>query len=99
MCQRDVEALQREGTSIIEMQVILDTLHISNAERLASNFVTLKAKCLLTQVLEGIYEKECTRFCQHASCLEHQNTWLKQNDELSAFGCLSLNDVALLGKF
>jgi len=25
--------------------------------------------------------------------------WLKQNDELCAFGCLSLSDLTLLGKF
>jgi hypothetical protein len=59
------------------MQVILHGVHISNAERLASKYVTLRAKNLLTQMLESGYEKECTRFCQHVqglytSCLEDQ---------------------------
>jgi hypothetical protein len=42
--------------------VILHIVHISNAERLASKFVTLRAKNLLTQMLESNYEKECTIF-------------------------------------
>jgi len=45
--------------------VILRTVHISNAERLASKFVTLRAKNLLTQMMESGYKKECTRFRQH----------------------------------
>jgi hypothetical protein len=59
------------------MQLILHSVHISSAETLASKLVTLKAKNLLTQVLEGGYEKKCTIFCHYteelyASCLEYQ---------------------------
>jgi hypothetical protein len=52
MFQTKVEAPQREGSSIIEMPTILHTVHTSNADRLASKFVTLKTKHLVTQMLE-----------------------------------------------
>jgi hypothetical protein len=47
------------------MPVILHNVRIFNAETLASKFVTLRAKNLLTQMLVSGFEKECTRFCQH----------------------------------
>jgi len=57
--------------------VILHTVHILNAERLTSKFVTLRAKNLLTQMLESVYEKDCTNFSQpieglYSSHLEYQ---------------------------
>jgi hypothetical protein len=81
MFQTDVEALQREGPSIIEMPTILHTVHII-AERLASKFVTLKTKHLVSQILEDGYEEECKEFYQpveelYISCLEYLNVWMK----------------------
>jgi hypothetical protein len=40
MFQTKVEAVQREGSSVIEMETILHTVYTSTAERLASRFVT-----------------------------------------------------------
>jgi hypothetical protein len=44
----NVDALQSERTSVIEMQTIFHTVHTSVAERSASKFVTLKTKHLVT---------------------------------------------------
>jgi hypothetical protein len=57
-----VEVLQREAKAIIKMQRILHTLHMSVAERLASKFMTLKTKHLVTQMLEDGYEEEHRQF-------------------------------------
>jgi len=75
MLQTNVEAPQREGTLIIEM---LPTVHTSNTERLASKFVTLKTKHLMTQMLEDGPKEECKEFLQHKeglyiSCLIYLN--------------------------
>ena len=46
-------------TSVSEMQTVLHTMHMSIAERLASKFVTLKTKNLVTCMLKDGYEEEC----------------------------------------
>jgi len=48
--------------SIIEMLTVLHTVHVSFGERLASKFVTLKTKNLVTRMLEDGYEEECKQF-------------------------------------
>jgi len=58
----NVEALQGEETSIIQMQAILHTVNTSTADTLASKFVTLKTKNLVTLKLEGDNEEDCKRF-------------------------------------
>jgi hypothetical protein len=63
MFQTNVEAMQREITSIIKMQTILHTVH--TADRLTSKFVTLKTKHLVTQMLEYSSEKDHKEFHQH----------------------------------
>jgi len=78
MFQTNVEAPQREGTSIIEMPTILHIVHTSNAKRLASKFVTLKTKHLVTHMLEDGPEEECKEFLQHIgglhiSCIVYLN--------------------------
>jgi hypothetical protein len=69
MFQRNVVALQREGTSIIEMQTVLHTVNTSVADRLASKFVTQRTKHLVTQMLEGDYEEESKEFFHHVGWL------------------------------
>jgi hypothetical protein len=54
---------------VIDIQAILDIVHTSTAERLASKFVTSKTKNLVIQVLKAGYEEECTRFYQHVEGL------------------------------
>jgi 3-phosphoglycerate kinase len=49
-------------TSIIEMLTVLDTVHVLIGERLASTFVILKTKNLVTRMLEDGYEEECKQF-------------------------------------
>lgn len=104
MFQTKVEAPPREGISIIEMPTILHTVHTSNAERLASKFVTLKTKHLVTQMLEYGPEEQCKEFLQHVeglhiSSIVYLNVCMKQYDELSTFCCLSLSDPTSWGKF
>jgi len=57
-----VEALHGEETSIIEMQTILHTVNTLTADMLASKFVTLKTKNLVTLKLEDDSEEDCKRF-------------------------------------
>jgi len=49
-------------TSIIEMLTVLRTVHLPFGERLASKFVILKTKNLVTRMLEDGYEEECKQF-------------------------------------
>jgi hypothetical protein len=49
-------------TSIIEMLTVFHTVHMSIGERLASKFVILKTKNLVTCMLEDGYEEECKQF-------------------------------------
>jgi hypothetical protein len=56
--QINVEAVQRAGTSVIEMPAIIHTVHRVVAEWLASKFVTLRTKNLVTQILEDGCEEE-----------------------------------------
>jgi hypothetical protein len=58
----NVEALQGEETSTIEMQTILRNVNTSTADTLASKFVTLKTKNLVTLKLEDDSEEDCKRF-------------------------------------
>jgi hypothetical protein len=53
---------KRDLTSIIEMLTILYTVPVSIGERLASKFVILKTKNLVTHMLEDGYEEECKQF-------------------------------------
>jgi hypothetical protein len=46
------------------MQPILHTVNTSTADTLASKFVTLKTKNLVTQMLEDDSEEDCKRFYQ-----------------------------------
>jgi hypothetical protein len=48
MFETNVEAPQRERTSVIEMLTVLHSVHPLNAERLASKCMTLKTKHLMT---------------------------------------------------
>ena len=59
MFQTKVEAVQREGTSIIEMQTILH-IHTSTAESLASRFV--KGKAVPLQAWSGPEASRKLRF-------------------------------------
>jgi len=54
----NVEAVQRAGTSVTEMPAIIHTVHRVVAGWLASKFVTLRTKNLVTQILEDGYEEE-----------------------------------------
>ena len=65
MFQTNVEAQQRERTSITGMPTVLHAVHTLNAERLASKFVTLKTKHLV----EDGPEKECKECLQHVEGL------------------------------
>ena len=52
------------------MLTILHTVHMLNGERLASKFVILKTKSLVTCMLEDGYEEECKQFfsaCRRSS--------------------------------
>jgi hypothetical protein len=49
-------------TSIIKMLTVLHTVHMPIGERLASKFVILKTKNLVTRMLEDGYEEECKQF-------------------------------------
>jgi hypothetical protein len=78
MFETNVEAPQREGTSVIEMLTVLHSVHTLNAEKLASKCVTLKTKHLVTQILEDGLEEECKEFLQHVerlhiSCIVYLN--------------------------
>ena len=53
-----MEAVQRVGASVIEMPVIIHAVHRAVAEWLASKFVTLRTKYLVTQILEDGYEEK-----------------------------------------
>jgi hypothetical protein len=56
--QTNVEAVLRAGTSVIEMPATIHAVHRVVAEWLASKFVTLRTKNLVTQILEDDYEEE-----------------------------------------
>jgi len=58
LLQTNVEAVQRVGASVIEMPVIIHAVHRAVAEWLASKFVTLRTKYLVTQILEDGYEEK-----------------------------------------
>jgi hypothetical protein len=78
MFETNVEAPQREGTSVIEMLTVLHSVHTLNTERLAFKCVTLKTKHLVTQILEDGPEEECREFLQHVeglhiSCIVYLN--------------------------
>ena len=62
MFQTKVEAVQREGTSVIEMQTILHSVHTRTAERSASRFVTLQITNFMVKMLEDGYDKVCKKF-------------------------------------
>jgi len=52
------------------MLTVLHTVHVSNSERLASKFVILKTKNLVTFRLEDAYEEEWKQFflaCRRSS--------------------------------
>jgi len=60
----NVEALQGEETSIIEMHTILHTVNTLNVDTLACKFVRLKTKNLVTQMLGDDSEEDCKTFYQ-----------------------------------
>lgn len=97
MFKINVDALQREGTSVIEMQSILQNVKTSLEDRLASKFIPLKLKMMMSQTKEEGYEGECEKFSKQAeelysSCLCYLNMWVQQYNELSVFNCMSLRD-------
>jgi hypothetical protein len=51
-----MEAVQTNGTSLTEMQTKLHTVCILSTESLASKFVTIKTKNLVTHMMESSYE-------------------------------------------
>jgi len=63
--QTNVEAVQRAGASVIEMPVIIHAVHRVVAEWLASKFVALITKYLVTQILEDDYEEKWKIFYLH----------------------------------
>lgn len=104
MFQINVDALQREGTSVVEMLSILLNVKTSIEDRLTSKFIPLKVKTMLSQLEESGYVDECVKFNQQieelqSSCLGYLNMWVQQFQEFSPLSCMCLNSTLTWDKF
>lgn len=85
---------------MVEMQSILLNVKTSIEDRLASRFVPLKVKKMLSELKEDGYEDECKKFMQqieelYSSCLDYLNLWVEQFHDLSPFTCMSLSGAVM----
>ena len=68
--QINIGEMQREDTSVVELQSIFLNIETSIEDKIVSNFISLKVKTMMSKLIEEGYEHECTQHL-YSSCMNY----------------------------